>query len=67
MGNPAGFDGADALNVGEVKVLLDPGQISESLIVIKQVLIDGADVALIAKGKRSNFQQLMENVERSVG
>lgn len=67
VGNPAGLDGADALNVGEVKVLLDPGQISESLIVIKQVLIDGADVALIAKGKRSNFQQLMENVERSVG
>ncbi len=67
VGNPAGFNGSDALSLGEVKVVLDTGQISESLIVIRQILIDSADVALIARGRRSNFQQLMENVERSVG
>ncbi len=67
IGNPAGFSGTHAMRLGEIKVVLDPEQISEQVIVIKQILVDGADVAAVAQGQRTNFQQLMENVEKAMG
>ncbi len=67
VGNPAGFSGDHAMRLGEIKVVLDPEQISEQVVVIKQILIDGADVAAVAQGQRTNFQQLMDNVEKALG
>ena len=67
IGNPAGFVGPHAMKLDEIKVVLDAEQISEELIVLKQIVIDGADVAAVAKGQRTNFQQLLENVEKAVG
>jgi hypothetical protein len=55
------------MKLGEMKVVLDPSEISETLVVLKQVLIDGAEVAAIAKGQRTNFQQLMDNLQANTG
>ena len=63
IGNPQGFGGGHLMKLGEVKVVLDTSQISETLVVMKQVVIDGADVAAVAKGQRTNFQQLLDNLE----
>ena len=49
IGNPRGFGGGNLMKLGEVKVVLDTSQISETLVVMKQVVIDGADVAAVAK------------------
>jgi uncharacterized protein involved in outer membrane biogenesis len=67
IGNPAGFEGTHAMRLGEAKVVLDPSQISETLVVIKQVLVDGADVAAVARGQKTNFQKLLDNITASTG
>jgi hypothetical protein len=63
LGNPSGFTGADMMQVDRIKVVLDTSQISETLIVMKEVVIDGADITAIAKGQQTNFQQLMANLD----
>ena len=67
LGNPSGFDGPHMMKLDEVKVVLDPTQISDTLVVMKEVLIDGAEIAAIARGQRTNFQQLMDNLESAGG
>ena len=67
IGNPQGFAGADAMRLGKIKLVLDTEQSSEQLVVLKQVEIDGAEIAAIAKGKSTNLQQLMDNVVAAAG
>jgi hypothetical protein len=67
IGNPTGFDGAHAMRLGKIKMVLDIDHISEELVVLKQVAIDGAEIAAIAKGKSTNLQQLMDNVTAAAG
>ena len=67
IGNPEGFDGPPMMKLGEMKVVLDPSQISDSLVVLKHVLIDSAEIAAIANGQRTNFQQLMDNLQSRAG
>ena len=67
LGNPAGFDGSDMMQVDQIKVVLDPSQISETLVVMKEVVIDGANITAIAKGQQTNFQQLLANLDAATG
>ena len=67
LGNPAGFSGADMMQVDQIKVVLDTSQISDTLIVMKEVVIDGANITAIAKGQQTNFQQLMANLDSATG
>ncbi|MCR9259194.1 MAG: AsmA family protein [Pseudomonadaceae bacterium] len=67
LGNPEGFAGADMMQVDQVKVVLDTSQISDTLVVMKEVVIDGADITAIAKGQRTNFQQLLANLDAANG
>lgn len=67
LGNPAGFSGSHAMRLNEVKVVLDPQQVSGDLVVLKQISIDGADLLAIAQGKETNFQKLMDNITQATG
>lgn len=67
IGNPQGFEGPDAMRLGKIKLVLDTDNISEELVVLKQVEIDGAEIAAIAKGKATNLEQLMDNVVAAAG
>lgn len=67
VGNPDGYEGAYAMSLGRVGITLDVENISSEVVVIKEVIIDGASVAAIANGKKTNFQKLMENLENSAG
>ncbi len=67
LGNPAGFAGSDMMQVDKIKVVLDTSQISDTLVVMKEVVIDGASVTAIAKGQQTNFQQLMANLDAATG
>jgi hypothetical protein len=63
IGNPAGFQGPYAIRINRASVTLDPSQISGSLIVLKAFDVDGADVAIAAKGRNTNLQAIMKNLE----
>lgn len=63
IGNPAGFQGPYAIRINRAAVTLDPSQISSSLIVLKAFDVDGADVAIVAKGKNTNLETIMKNLE----
>ncbi len=68
VGNPQGFSGADAMQVGEVRVSLDTSQLDNpDLIVMKEVAIDGAKLTAIAQGQRTNFQKILDNLEAASG
>lgn len=67
LGNPAGFAGSDMMQVDKIKVVLDTSQISDTLVVMKEVVIDGASITAIAKGQQTNFQQLMANLDAATG
>ena len=41
--NPQGFDGPHAMQVGLASLELDPQQVSETLVVVKRMVMDGAD------------------------
>ncbi|MEM7077658.1 MAG: hypothetical protein AAF513_03415 [Pseudomonadota bacterium] len=67
IGNPAGFEGADALAMDKIAVDIDTSKTSADLVVIKSILIDGAQITALAKGQQTNFQKLVENLERALG
>jgi len=68
IGNPPGFEGPYSMQLDSIEVTLDPANVSSELIELKQVTIDGARVAAIAKGlKDTNFAAILDHVERTVG
>ena len=62
IGNPEGFDGPHTFSLGAIKLGLDPMGQSESLIRIRTIEVDAADLAMIAKGTDTNLQALMDNL-----
>lgn len=67
VGNPSGFSGPPAFQLGSVSVTLDPQQTSSELIVLKSVTIDGAQVAALAKGSETNLKRLMDHLNAEIG
>ena len=63
IGNPPGFDGPHAFRLGKIRVAVNPTEISEQLVVIKEIDIDAAELAVIARGTRTNLQAIMKNLE----
>ncbi|MEM8768382.1 MAG: hypothetical protein AAGE43_13105 [Pseudomonadota bacterium] len=67
IGNPEGFDGPHAFSLGRVALGIDPSAQSESLIVLRNVEVDAADLALVAIGQNTNLQAIMANLEGDGG
>jgi hypothetical protein len=67
IGNPTGYDGAYAMQVGDINVKIDTAQTTEKLIVLNQVSVDNVDIAAVARGQKINFQQLMDNLDAATG
>ena len=61
-GNPDGFDGPYAMRIGRISLSLDPTEISGELVVIKVLEVDAAEVAIVAKGKNTNLEAIMDNL-----
>lgn len=63
--NPQGYSSDYAFLMGEIALEVDPGSLTGGVIVIKEVLIDGAK--LIAEQKdltRINIQDILDNVKK---
>ncbi len=62
IGNPSGFSGPDLMKIGRIALTIDPSQVSGDLVVIKSLVIDAAEVGLIAEGTKTNIQAIMDNL-----
>lgn len=67
IGNPQGFTGADAIAMDSIAVDIDTAETTADLVVIKSIVIDGAQITALAKGQQTNFQQLATNLDRALG
>ncbi len=66
IGNPPGYVGPYAVRVGLVSLTVDVAGSNAGLIVLKTVVVDGAQVAAIAKSKQdTNLAALARNVPAS--
>ena len=63
IGNPAGFGGSHAMRLGQIKLVIDVAEMSEELVVIKSVVIDKAELAIVAKGTTTNLQVIMATLD----
>jgi hypothetical protein len=61
--NPKGFDSAHLFHLDNVA--LDIGNLFGDVIVIDEVLIDGADIIAEQKGQTTNLQALLDNIEKN--
>lgn len=65
INNPKGYSSAYAFYLGEVALQVDPKSLTADVIVIKEVLVDGAKLIAEQKGlKRFNLQDLMDNMNQ---
>ena len=64
IGNPDGFDGPHAFSLGRIKLGLDATAQSEELIVLREIEVDAADLAIVARGRDTNLQALLANLEQ---
>jgi len=66
LGNPEGFKSKTALEFDRVALQLDVGSVTGNPIIIKIILIDKPVVTYEISGKKSNFDAIKANVEKSL-
>lgn len=65
INNPKGYSSPYAFYLGEVALQVDPKSLAGDVVVIKEVLIDGAKLIAEQKGlKEINLQDLMDNMNQ---
>lgn len=65
--NPSGFEGPPAFRLGNVAMRLNMDQTSSEVIALHEVVIDGAEVAALVRGRKSNLQALMDHLNEQLG
>jgi hypothetical protein len=63
IGNPEIFENKNAFELGEISMIVDVATISDSTVVIKEIIIDGPVVTYEANRNESNFDIIQENVD----
>ncbi len=61
--NPKGFDSAHAVNVGTIRVKLDPMSVFSEKIVIDEIFIDGAEVNYEVALNGTNIGTIQKNID----
>ena len=62
IGNPPGYSEKHLFEMDEIAVDVEPASLADPVIVINEVLIDGARINAEQKGARTNLQDLMDNM-----
>ena len=65
IANPPGYTTKNAFEMGEIALQVDPGSLTGDVIVIKEVLVDGATLVAEQKALATNLKELLENIEKS--
>jgi hypothetical protein len=64
IGNPPGYDSPHLFFMNEVAVELDPTTLTGGVIVIREVLVNGADLLAEQKGSSTNLKDLLNNMNQ---
>ena len=63
IGNPPGYQSRHMFTMDEIAVQLEPASITGPVIVINEVLIDGAQLTAEQKGTTTNVQELLDSMQ----
>ena len=64
VANPEGFEGAEPFRLGRVRVALDPSTLTSDVVVVREIIIEEAEINAILKSLRdSNLQTILDNVQ----
>ncbi|MEW6992795.1 hypothetical protein AADZ84_00785 [Colwelliaceae bacterium MEBiC 14330] len=63
--NPQGFSSDHLFHLSQVALDIKPSSILGDVIVIDEVLIDGADIIAEQKGQQTNLQALLDNIKNN--
>lgn len=67
LANPTGFDSKHLFHLNQVALDIKPNSLFGDVIVIDEVLIDGADIIAEQKGQQTNLQVLLKQLEQNGG
>lgn len=68
VGQPPGYEGDAAMRVGRVRIVVDTSTLLENTIVIRELVIDGAELNAVVRGLRdNNLQTILDHVESVTG
>ncbi len=67
VGNPSGFEADHAIALDRAALTLDLESIGKDVLVLESVLVDGATLNYEQKGKGSNLQTILDNLEAYAG
>lgn len=67
MGNPAGFKTASAIRLGEIKIDMDVGSVTEDTVIIREILIVGPEITYELASGGSNLDAIRKNVQDFTG
>lgn len=67
IANPAGYAADNAFEMKQIALQIDPASISADVIVIDEILVDGALLNVEQTTGKSNIKQLLENIESQTG
>jgi uncharacterized protein involved in outer membrane biogenesis len=65
IGNTEGYDEPHALEVDTIDVTLDLASLSRNVLVVKDVLVDGARLYAEQRGERNNLTELLDHMQTS--
>ena len=63
--NPQGFSSDHLFHLAQVALDIKPSSIFGDVIIIDEVLIDGADIIAEQKGQQTNLQALLDNIKKN--
>ena len=63
LGNPSGYKTSHALSLSEISVSLDPASLTSNVVLIREILVSGADVSYEKVGNTTNLEAIQRNVD----
>ena len=68
VGQPEGYEGEPAFRLASIRVALQPSSLLEDTILIRELVIDGAEINALVRGPReNNLQAILDHVEAATG
>lgn len=67
LGNPKGFQSANAMTVGSVYVDIDEKSITKDTIIINRIEVAGPEITLEKISGSDNFKAILSNVQKTAG
>lgn len=65
IANPTGFSSGPIFAMNQVALEIDPASVTGKVIVIREVIIDGAKLNAEQKGLATNLKALLDNIEKN--